>query len=64
MSVISRFPKNFHIGMILDMKTQIAPNAEDQETPEQVKAEQAKWKGELDLFKLNLKKGLGTHQGH
>ena len=32
MSVISRFPKNFLIGMITDMRTQCAPNAEDQET--------------------------------
>ena len=55
MSVITRFPKNFNIGMIPDMKTQVATNADDEVTQEQVKAEQAKWKGELDLFKVYLK---------
>ena len=54
MSVIMRFPKNFNIGMIPDMKTQFATNADDEATQEQVKAEQAKWKGELDLFKVYL----------
>ena len=55
MSVIARFPKNFNIGMIPDTKTQFATNADDEVTQEQVKAEQAKWKGELDLFKVYLK---------
>ena len=60
MSVINRFPKNFNIGMIPDMKTQFATNADDEVAQEQVKAEQAKWKGELDLFKVYVN-GLETH---
>ena len=54
MSVIKRFPKYFNIGMIPDMKTNFAPNAVDEATREQIEAEQAKWQGELRLFKTNL----------
>ena len=55
MGMIKRYPKNFHIGMIPDMKTTFqAPDAMDLAMQEQLEAEQAKWQGELRLFKSNL----------
>ena len=53
-TIIKRFPKFFHVGMIPDMMTTFAKNTSDQATQEQIEAEHAKWQGELRLFKINL----------
>ena len=56
LGMVKRFPKNFHIGMIPDLKS--ASNWEVQEsdaaTQEHIKAESAKWEAELRLFRSNL----------
>jgi hypothetical protein len=53
-TIIKRFPKFFHVGMIPDLMTTFAKNTVDQVTQEQIEAEHAKWQGELRLFKINL----------
>ena len=53
-TIIKRFPKFFHVGMIPDLMTTFVKNTVDQVTQEQIEAEHAKWQGELRLFKINL----------
>ena len=54
LKVISRFPKSFHIGMIPDMRTNIAEVDENTVAQEQVEAEQARWQAELRVFTSHL----------
>ena len=54
LGIIKRFPKNFHIGMIPDMRTNFAKADVDTDAQAQIEAEHAKWQAELCLFKGNL----------
>ena len=54
MTIIKRFPKTFHIGMIPDMRTTFAAAETDDAAQEQIEAEHAKWQAELRLFKGSL----------
>ena len=51
---IKRFPQDFHIGMILEMRTNFTKADVDTDAQEQIEAEHAKWQAELRLFKGNL----------
>ena len=54
LSVIKRFPKQFHIGMIPDMKTTFTKSDMDEALTEQMEAEHASWASQLRLFRSNL----------
>jgi len=62
LGIIKRFPKNFHIGMIPDMRTNFAKADVDTDAQEQIEAEHAKWQAELRVFKGNLILDQKTHQ--
>ena len=44
-TIIKRFPKFFHVGMIPDLMTTFANNTVDQATQAQIEADHAKWQG-------------------
>ena len=54
LGIIKRFPQNFHIGMIPDMRTNCAKANVDTDAQEHIEGEHAKWQAELRLFKGNL----------
>ena len=54
LGIIKRLPKNFHIGMIPDMRTNFAIVDVDTDAQEHTEAEHAKWQAELRLFKGQL----------
>lgn len=54
LSIIKRYPKHFHIGMIPDMKTSFKSSAVDEALQVQMDAEAESWQARLKLFKSNL----------